>query len=295
MIWILGFAMGGCTRTDEPPEAWPERVCEADAPVVDASPSSTRDDQWLIMADDVALAVAVRRPERTDCAAVLVEVPPGFEAGLEAVNGEQAKTLSRAGAVVVTFDPRGRGESEGEEDINGSLGQDDFAAVLRWAAGLAGVDSGALVVYSRFIGGALAAGALGRHDDLQPSAWVDYESPGWLEEDMDHTTEHTHDRMWALADATSDPSAWFLERSPAAFIGEVDVPYHRLQGIPDHALDSMEAAVAMLNGATASPLVTLNGEPVTSDLSATEIQEAAIGGGVDPSGDWATEQILDSF
>lgn len=292
MIWILGFVLGGCTRSAEPPEAWPERACTSSAPRLDAAPTSTRDDLWLIMDDGVALAVAARRPEEVACAAVLVEAPPGFEGGLENINGEQAKTLSRAGAVVITFDPRGRGESEGEEDINGERGQRDFAALLRWAAALDGVDADAVVIYSRSIGGALAAGALAGDADLRPRAWVDYESPGWLEDDMDHTTEHTHDRMWALADATDDPSAWFMERSPAGFIGEVRAPYHRLQGMPDHALDSMSAAAAMLNGAVSSPEVTLNGAVVSAEMSAAEIQDAAIGGGVDPGGSWATEQAL---
>lgn len=295
MIWILGLVWGGCTRTEEAPEAWPARVCTSSAPAEETASSTEREDRWLVMDDGIALAVAARQPKGVDCAGLLVEAPPGFEPGLTILDGEQAKALSRAGLVVVSFDPRGRGESEGEEDMNGERGQADFAAVMRWAAGLDGVDAGRAVVYSRSIGGALASGALSRNPDLSPVGWVDYECPGWLEEDMEHTTEHTHDRMWELADATSDPDAWFVERSPANYIGDVAVPYHRMQGFPDHALDYMNAAAINLNGATSSPEVTLNGEPVTGELTAEDIQSAAIGGGVEPDGSWVTGQVLDAF
>lgn len=295
MIWILGFLGIACRGSDEAPEVWPARACTAPAPAAGSVEETSREDDTLVMDDGVSLAVAARRPKGVDCAGLVVEAPPGFEEGRSALDGEQAKTLAKAGLVVVAFDPRGRGDSEGEEDINGERGQDDFAAVARWAAGLDGVDASSVVIYSRSIGGALASGALSRHADLTPLAWVDFESPGWLEDDMDHTTEHTHDRMWALADETDDPDAWFLERSPASYIGDVVVPYHRLQGYPDHALNYMNAAAAMLGGATASPEVTLNGEPVTGPLSPDMIQEAAIAGGVEPLGEWAGEQVLEAF
>jgi len=285
----------GCGRPEPAPEAWPESGCGAAAPVAESVNQTHRHDHHLATADGLSLAVAARTPDGVDCAGVVVEAPPGFEPGLEDVDGEQAKALSRAGLIVVTFDPRGRGESEGDEDINGEIGQEDYAGLVRWAASLDGADADRVVIWSRSIGGALAAGALSRDDTLRPLSWVDFESPAWLEENLDHTTDHTHDKMWALADETDDPSAWMDERSPAAYVGDVTVPYHRLQGIPDHALDYMAAAVAMIDGATASPRVTLNGEEVSGELSDADVRERAIAGGIEPTGDYATEAVLEAF
>lgn len=292
---LLWFLMLACDGPDEAPEGWPAEGCVAEAPVPERVSETTRHEHRLITSDGVELAVATRTPDGLDCSGAVVEAPAGFEPGLEKIEQDQAKALARAGLVVVTFDPRGRGQSGGEEDINGHTGQDDFADLLRWTASQEGIDPDQIVVWSRSIGGALAAGALGRHADLRPLAWVDYECPAWLEENLDHTTEHTHDRMWALADATDDPSAWMDERSPGAYIGDIDVPYHRIQGVPDHALSYLAAAVSMLNGATASPEVRLNGEVLTEEITEVEVKDRAIEGGLEPSSDYATQAVLAGF
>lgn len=293
---FLLLTLFACGAPDEPPDAWPDRACQAPAPAQGSVSGSTRKDHLLRMDDGVVLALSTRWPKDTDCAGAVVMAPPGFEPGTKAVEEPQIEDLALAGLVVVTWDPRGRGDSEGEEDMNGERGQDDFAAVLRWSAALSGVDSETLLVYSRSIGGALASGALGRYpEDLKPIGWVDYEAPGWLEEDMAHTTQHTHDRMWALAETADDPSAWFDARSPAAFIGDVVVPYRRLQGTPDHALDYMGAALANVNGAVSSPAVYYNGERVTEEMAAEDARERAVPGGLEPGSEYVTEQVLAGF
>ncbi len=292
LLWILMLA---CAGPEEAPERWPTEGCSAAAPAVGTTDRSTRHEHEMFSADGLTLALATRTPDGLDCAGAVVEAPPGFEAGIDQLDETQAKELAKAGLVVVSFDPRGRGESEGEEDMNGHAGQDDFADVLRWAASQPGVDPSQVVVWSRSIGGALASGALGRHTDLAPRAWVDFESPSWLEEDLEHTTEFTRDRMWALAEQSDDPSAWFDERSPAAYVGEVQVPYQRLQGAPDHALDYLGAAVNMLNGADSSPEVRLNGEVIDWEITEVEVKDRAIDGGVTPGSEEATEAVLAAF
>lgn len=292
MLWLW---MAGCAGPAEPPASWPTEGCGARAPQPESVAQTTREDLRLLLPDGVELAVAVRTPDGLDCAGAVVEAPPGFEAGADRIDEEQARTLARAGLLVLTFDPRGRGESGGEEDINGHTGQDDFAALMRWAASREDVDPTRVVVWSRSIGGALASGALGRHADLAPHAWVDYESPAWLEENLEHATEFTRERMWELANESEDPSAWMDERSPAATIGEVRTRYHRLQGVPDHALDYLAAAVTMLNGAENAEIVTLNGEEITWEITEPEVKERAVQGGLEPLSDTATDAVLAAF
>ncbi len=103
------------------------------------------------------------------------------------------------------------------------------------------------------------------------------------------------ERMRALAVASGNEDAWFDAREPAGFIGEVRVPYHRVQGNPDHALDTMQAAVAMVNGATSSPEVTFNGAIVTEPLTEASAEAAAVVGGVNPDGEEMTAAILTAF
>lgn len=237
----------------------------------------------------------VRFPEGEGCVGAVVYAPPGFDPGTGRAEETPAQNLADAGAAYVAWDPRGRVLSEGEEDANGSISQDDFAAVLRWTASQPRVDPRQVVAYSRSFGGALASGALARDETLEPLAWVDYESPGWLRDDLDHASEHTAEMMRALALASGDEDAWFEAREPAAFIGNVRARYHRVQGNPDHALDTMQAAVAMVNGATSSPEVTFNGEIVVEPLTETSAEAAAVVGGVNPDGEEMTAAVLAAF
>ena len=293
MLWLLLVSLG-CSRAVVAPDAWPTTGCSAaEAAPDDRSPRARDFD--LVVDDGTSLAVATLWPRGGDCRGVVVLVPPGFEEGASKVRGPQALDLAGRGYVVASFDPRGRGDSEGEEDANGTRGQDDLAAVLRALAWDDDIDPDAVVLYSRSYGGALASGALSRHDDLGVRAWVDYESPGWMQEDLNHAAEHNREVFDELTADIDDLDAWWSEREPAAFIGDVPVPYHRMQGIPDHALDYLQHAVAMVNGAVSAPVVTYNGEVVTAALTGDEAAALAVGGGLDHESALVTDEILAAF
>ena len=293
---ILWLTLLACSGKDVAPTGWPDDGCGASTPAEGQSSSSgsTRE-RTLTLDDGTELAVAVRWPAGRGCVGAVVYAPPGLDPGTGAVLTEQSKAFAAAGAALITYDPRGRGDSTGEEDANGRQGQEDFAAVIRWAAWQDRVDPAQVVVYSRSFGGALAAGALGADPELTVRGWVDYESPGWLQDDLDHTTEHTRDRMNGLAEDSGDVDAWFAEREPAGLVGDVAVPYHRMQGIPDHALDYLQAAVAMVNGATGSPRVSYNGVVQTDPLTEDEAYDGAYDGGLDPDGDTLRAEVLNAF
>lgn len=290
---MLLFLAMGCTEVVVAPPTWPAEGCAAG----DATNAGegVRIDRWLERTDGVQLAIASRFPQGPDCVAVVVYAPPGFDPGLDRVGEAQALALASAGIGTIVWDPRGRGESGGEEEANGFLSQDDFAAVVRWAANQPNVDPTRVLMYSRSFGGTLAAGALVRDPTLAPLGWVDFESPGWLADDLDHAAAHTAERVQGLADASGDPEAWFAEREAAGFVGQVGVPYHRAQGDPDHALNTLQAAIAMVNGATSSPAVRFNGVPVTEPLTEETVVSGAIDGGIDPGGETMTAALIAAF
>ncbi|MFT5679854.1 MAG: pimeloyl-ACP methyl ester carboxylesterase [Myxococcota bacterium] len=247
------------------------------------------------MDDDVAVSVAVRQPR--DCGGAVLIVPGGLQPGLELLDTDQADTLTDAGLTVVAFDPRGRGESEGEEDANGPIDQDDLAALLRWVAARERVDPDAVVLSSRSFGAAMAAGALSRHDDLRPLAWVDYEGPGWLEDDLTYAEGIGPDALREFAEVAEDTAAWWDAREPAGLIGGVTTSYWRLQGLPDHALGGRIAhTLACVNGATAASEVTYNGQPLPLlPTTAEQLTEDAVAGGLEPEDALVTGVLLGLF
>lgn len=294
VLWLLGIA--ACTQVVSPPATWPQSGCSATAP--DSLDDVVGDDplveeRYQLETDDgVKLEVNTIARRDLDCMGAVLIIPPGLDPGAALAGKTAGRQLAEAGLYVVSFDPRGRGESEGAEDVNGYQGQDDTASLMRQLASEDWVDPTHVLVHSRSFGAALAAGSMARHADLAPIGWVDYESPGWLSEDLAHTTEHTQTRFEGLAEASGDVEAFWEQREPARFMGEVRTSYRRLQGWPDHALDYVDAAVAMVNGATAASAVYYNDALVEDEITSAEVREDAVDGGLDPGDELVIEQIL---
>ncbi|GDX79260.1 hypothetical protein LBMAG42_10710 [Deltaproteobacteria bacterium] len=293
-VSFLPFLGLAACAPEAAPDAWAASSCDSSAPYLGRARSSSRRDLRLVLRDGAELALSTRAPDGIACVGAVVEVPPGFDTGTPYLDRDQAQLLARAGLLVVTFDPRGRGESGGVDDENGPTGQDDFAEVLRWTSAQSGVDADSIVIWSRSFGGALAGGAIGTFEDLQPRAWIDYESPAMLAIDLPYADAFTSERMFALAEASGDAEAWLLERSPAAHISSMTAPYHRLQGASDHALDTLDAAAEMLNAAASSEHRLLNGKVVTTPLTEDDIHDHAYGGRFDPDGDIATRAVIEA-
>ena len=290
LILLLGGS--ACHPAQEPPTAWPSAGCAAE----DAAEAGLRvrhQEDWLQVGPGALhLRVAVLRAPSVVCSPAVVLVPGGLQAGLPLLDAALAPTLAAEGTAVYAWDPRGRGESMGEEDANGAQGQDDLAAVLRWVASQEDVDPTQVVLYSRSFGAALAAGALARHADLAPLAWLDYEGPGWLSRDLDHAHGQSVATLRALSETAADPEAWWAEREPAGWVGAVTVPYWRAQGYPDHALGSyMQHVLAMVNGAELASEVRYNGAVQTERLSDSAARAAAVLPGLDPDGEAMVQAV----
>jgi pimeloyl-ACP methyl ester carboxylesterase len=296
--WIsMGIFAGvmGCGGTERAPDAWPDEGCTAESASLDFG-TYTEESNSLMVQDETELAFGVLWPKNSSCVGAVVLVPPGYEKGLKLLHGDQAAALAEANIAVVSWDPRGRGDSGGEEDHNGNIGQDDLAELLRWTAYHRRVDPSRVVLYSRSFGGALAAGALARHADLRPIVWLDYESPGFLEEDLAYASDHNQEGFASVLVDVEDADSWWSEREPASLIPNITTVYHRVQGLPDHALGTYLGHVrAMLDNATSAEALFYNGDHVTNPLSEDDARDNAIAGGLDPTGNTITNTIITLF
>lgn len=171
-----------------------------------------------------------------------------------------APLLAEAGFTVVVFDPDGRGLSGGEEDYDGTIHQDGLAAVVRAAATLPEVDTEQIGLVSFSFGVTMASGALARYPDLPARFLIDWEGPA----DRNDTggcdaagTGHLED----IADCGNE-SFWATHEA-VTFIGQIGVPYQRLQSEKDHAQPDVTHALIMVNAAVqgGAPWVRLNDLP----------------------------------
>ena len=197
------------------------------------------------------LAVSVVAPQNAGRRPLLVLVPGGVSAGSLSfgVSGI-ANRYARRGYAVVSYDPDGRGGSQGQEAYGGFVHQDGLAAVLEMATGLPSVDPERVAVVSFSLGGIMASGMLARYPQLPIRLYVDWEGPALRQ----HARRILAAQGAALAadhPGTLNDEAWWAEREAARFIRQVRAPYQRVQSSPDHAQSHLDHARAMVRGATA--------------------------------------------
>lgn len=187
---------------------------------------------------------------------------PGGNGGAQSFKRgvHSAQLLADQGFIVVLFDPDGRGRSEGSEDQNGFIHQDGLAAVIRYAAALPVVDAGQVGLGSFSYGGTMAAGALARYPDLPVRFFIDWEGPA------DRTDTGGCDQAQTghlLGKVSCDDEAYWSQREEVNFIGQIQVPFLRLQTELDHVqpdgLHSLKVVNAAVQGGV--PWVRLNDDP----------------------------------
>jgi len=189
----------------------------------------------------------------------LVVVPGGIGAGNNfRTPGAMAEALAEVGIVAVTFDPDGRGQSEGAEDYNGHAQQDGLAAVIEYAATLSRVDPQRIGLASFSYGITMASGTLARHPDLPVLFLMDWEGPA---DRFDTTVECSNSTRIDFNPCDDDP--YWGQREALVFISDVRVPYQRLQSEKDHVQPDVSHAINMVNIAVngGAPWVRLNDLP----------------------------------
>lgn len=212
-----------------------------------------------------ALAVQVFYPQNWDGQTklpTLVLVPGGSgDSGAFLRKPPQGSStvdvITQAGYVAVIFDPDGRGKSGGTENYNGFIQQDGLAEVIRFAAALPGVDSANIGLVTYSYGITMGAGALARHPDLPVKFLIDWEGPA-NRNDTGGCDSAGRGHLKDVASCT-DESFW-AEREASAFIGQIRVPYQRIQSQKDHVQPDNAHAILMVNNAVSGgvPWVRLN-------------------------------------
>jgi len=220
-------------------------------------PANAENAYWLINPSSKArlfLRVLYPGSWNGESLPTLVLVP----GGVGTIEPEKAQRLTANGFAVVFFDPDGRGNSEGKEDLGGHIHQDGLTAVIRAAGLLPGVDQGRIGLVSYSYGITMASGALARHPDLVIQFLIDWEGPA----DRYDTTLGCQPNPRIAWPDCNDDAAWG-EREALTFIAQINAPYQRLQSEKDHAQPDVSHAIDMVNAAVRGgvPWVRLNDLP----------------------------------
>lgn len=170
--------------------------------------------------------------------------------------------LASNGFVVVCFNAEGRGSgapgnrlSQGAENCNGYVHQDDLKVIIEYTAGLTNVAVTNIGVETASFGIAIGAGCVGRYPNLPVSYLVDREGP----HDNRVITFYDAGREVAVCghwSTVTDPSpanvAYWAEREAVRHIGGFRGRYLRMQAQTDHAQNPgyFRHALEMINAAT---------------------------------------------
>ncbi|KAF0107410.1 MAG: hypothetical protein FD146_1888 [Anaerolineaceae bacterium] len=211
-------------------------------------PADSANAYWVTNpASGARLYVRVFYPDNwngTDALPALVLMPGGIAES----DPLKAARLAGSGFLVIIFDADGRGQSEGTEDYNGFVTQDGLAAVILAAAQLPGLDTERYGLVSYSYGVTAATGALARYPDLPIDFYIDWEGPV----DRFYTTTGCGDnRAEGIQWQPCSDNAWWSEREAVNFIGNVNVPYQRIQSQEDHVQLNNNHAIDIVNAAVA--------------------------------------------
>jgi hypothetical protein len=194
----------------------------------------------------------------------LIAIPGGTGAGAPLAGNPGYQNLAAGGFVVIAFNAEGRGSgapgnlvSEGSENCNGFIHQDDLKAVVEYTAVLANVDATNIGVETSSFGIAIGAGTLGRYPSLPVAYLVDQEGP------HDNRVITFYDAGHEVAvcghlSTVTDPSpanvAFWSEREAVRYIDTYPGRYLRMQAQVDHAQNPgyFRHAIEMVNAATQS-------------------------------------------
>ena len=192
----------------------------------------------------------------------VIPIPGGTGDGAPLAGNPAYRDLAAGGFVVIAFNAEGRGNglpgnllSEGDEDCNGFLHQDDLKAVIEFAAGRPNVDVDNIGVATSSFGIAIGAGALGRYPSLHVAYLVDNEGPhdSRVITFYDVGPERQVCGHWStVTDPSPENEAFWAKREAVRHIGGYRGRYLRMQAEVDHAQGAgyFRHAIEMVNAAT---------------------------------------------
>jgi hypothetical protein len=194
----------------------------------------------------------------------LIAIPGGTGAGAPLADNPGYRNLAASGFVFVAFNAEGRGSgapgnlvSEGTENCNGFVHQDDLKAIVEYVAALPNVDVANIGVETSSFGIAIGAGALGRYPSLPVAYLVDQEGPHdnlvITFYDAGHETV-VCGHLSTVTDPSSANVDFWSEREAVRYIDTYPGRYLRMQAEVDHAQNPgyFRHAIEMVNAATHS-------------------------------------------
>jgi len=199
------------------------------------------------------IAVRITKPDGDGPFPVLIGVA-GAD-GMYAFNSDLSTSLHEMGIVRVDFAPQGRGDSEGQDNFNGTVHQEDLKAIVDCIGPLAFVQQDNIGILTYSYGVVLAMGALSRYPEIPIAFLVDWEGPScpgkdfqrgienkepWFKRTIllisgrDEVSSEEYPKLVIHGGLIPDEAYWF-ERDATRFAENLPCPYLRVQFDPDHA------------------------------------------------------------
>lgn len=202
----------------------------------------------------------IRRPDpeqyTESCFPAVILVPGGINPGRMEAYGQEARALSEAGMVVITFNAEGRVDaspddilSEGSEDFNGFRHQDSLCDLVNYTIQLPYVITTNIGIKTQSFGITMGVGCAGRYPNIPikyivdgegpPNSFVTCHEPYAMDDDP---SNDKHEIVFEILghystyrDTSSENIAFWEEREADRFIGDFRGLYLRLQAEWDHS------------------------------------------------------------
>ena len=222
-----------------------------------------------------SLAVYAELPSSSPPYKAIVVVPGGVKdaSGVFSRDGMRQPILN-SGVAIFRFDPDGRGQSGGSEDLGGKVQQAGLREVIAQVIARDDVIDDQVGVFSNSMGIQMASGALA-NGKTGARFLIDYEGPSSRAYTAGCEGNQGMTRPpWPPGLDCGDDAYWG-EREAQSHMATVTVPYQRIQRAQDHVHGTDAGhAVALYQAALdgPSPWVRLN--TLESNLSVTKIQQA---------------------
>lgn len=180
------------------------------------------------------LAVYMQLPDGPPPYKAIVVVPGGQGDASTVMNEESTRQgILDKGVAVFRFDPDGRGQSSGEEDLGGKRHQAGLKAIIQAVIDRDDIVDDQVGVFSNSFGIVMSSGALANHQ-TDAIFLIDWEGP----------SSRDYIARCDGTDGTSQPpfpegmhcddEAFWAEREAIAYMADVDLPYQRIQRKLDH-------------------------------------------------------------